>query len=213
MLLTYQRVWTFGAVQLHVMIAVAVAAAGTEAAVALPSWHVLSTWVGTDAGCGLLCVLCEHRVKFGKRRRSRRSDACARSGRAAAHVSPVEGLGRRRRGGTVRYRCSLLLAGAWYLAVLCLMLVDLSGDIKPHPWRHPGQHPLRFNLTLSPLDTDPGLQWLGLPAQWQTGAFELLALAYTALWLLRGLRMRGLCCSSSLGLRCSEIGSRLIFFN
>ena len=85
-----------------------------------------------------------------------------------------------------------LLSGAWYLAVLAFLLVDLSGDLPRHPWSKPGAHPLRFNVSLSPLDTEPALAWLALPPTWHTGGFELLALAYTVVRLLGGLGMRRL---------------------
>ena len=61
-----------------------------------------------------------------------------------------------------------------YLAVLAFLLLDLSGDLPLHPWSKPGAHPLRFNLSLSPLDTEPGLAWLALPPTWHTGGFALL---------------------------------------
>ena len=68
----------------------------------------------------------------------------------------------------------VLLRGAWHLAVLALLLLDLSGDLPLHPWSKPGAHPLRFNVSLAPLDTDPGLAWLALPPTWHTGDLELL---------------------------------------
>ena len=77
--------WTFGAVQLHVMIVVAAAAAarGGDALVGVPSWRALSTWVGTDAGCHLLSVACEYSVKGLSWRHPRRLSVGAARPRTA----------------------------------------------------------------------------------------------------------------------------------
>ena len=194
-LLTYQRVWTFAAVQLHVMVVIANAAAARadDALLALPSWRALSTWVGTDAGCRLVLVVCECAVKGlscrGCRRHARQRGGGRRKG---GSYTALEGREVRVRRGWAPRGVHTLLSGAWYLAVLAFLLVDLSGDLPRHPWSKPGAHPLRFNVSLSPLDTEPALAWLALPPTWHTGGFELLALAYTVVRLLGGLGMRRL---------------------
>ena len=96
--------WTFGAVQLHVMIVVAAAAAarGGDALLGLPSWRALSTWVGTDAGCRLLSVVCEYSVKGLSWRHPRRRGGGHQKARAV--LAPRD--------------LRVIIRGVWDLAVL-----------------------------------------------------------------------------------------------